>query len=285
MFASASLVLLCLTGTAGAALTHRYSFNDGTANDSVGGANGVLVNGPQIAGGRVNFGNNGFTFDPLYGKYVDLPNQVARTPALTLETWATYAGGMVFQEIASLGTGSGGERLPGAPDLPTGTFGTDYVAIIPHLPFNNQQGLTGTIRTVSVLEQQLVVPPPLPTGAEHHIAYVVDYPNRTAALYLDGAEVGRRSISIDPSTFDQVNDWLGRSQFSPDPFFNGSINEFRIYDHALSGAEVAASFAAGPDTIVPEPSSVVLALAGGLSALVLRRDRRRRVDPGMNLRS
>jgi hypothetical protein len=82
-----------------------------------------------------------------------------------------------------------------------------------------------------------------------------------------------------------VNDWLGRSQFSPDPFFNGSINEFRIYDQALSGAEVAASFAAGPDTIVPEPSGVVLALVGGLSALVLRRDRRRRVDLGMNLRS
>jgi len=28
---------------AGAAMTHRYSFNDGTANDSVGTAHGVLV--------------------------------------------------------------------------------------------------------------------------------------------------------------------------------------------------------------------------------------------------
>ena len=33
---------------AGAALTHRYSFNDGTARDSAGAAHGVAVNGPRI---------------------------------------------------------------------------------------------------------------------------------------------------------------------------------------------------------------------------------------------
>jgi hypothetical protein len=264
--------LLIPAGSAGAALTHRYSFNDGTARDSVAGADGVRVNGAAIAGGQVNFANAGYVSDPLRGQYVDLPNQIARTPALTLETWVTDRGSGLFAEIASLGSGAGGERVPGAPNPSTGGFyGTDYVALIPNLPYNGQAGLTGTIRNVTVIEQPLVAPPPLPLNAEHHVAYTVDFPNRVAALYLDGVEVGRRAIDINPSQFDQVNNWLARSQWSPDAFFNGSINEFRVYDAALSAADVAASFARGPDAVVPEPSTLCAggALAGSL--LLLRR--------------
>jgi len=266
-FPVVSLVVLA-AAPAGAALTHRYSFNDGTANDSVGNANGVAVNNPQITGGRVNLANNGFISDWSFGQYIDLPNQIARTPSLTLETWATYRGGSVFQEIASLGTGSLGEILPGATEPVTGgQYGTEYVAIIPHFPHNQQNGLGGTIRGGNVIEQAAIAPAPLPTSGEHHVAYVVDYPNRTSALYLDGAEVARLAISLDPSQFDQVNDWLGRSQW-PDPFFNGSINEFRIYDRALTPAEVAASFAAGPDGL-PEPAA--LATMAFAAPLLLRR--------------
>ena len=73
--------------------------------------------------------------------------------------------------------------------------------------------------------------------------------------------MGRRVVPS--SQHDQVNNWLGRSQWSQDPFYNGSINGFRIYDGALSPADVAASFARGPDA-VPEPSAIgagVLAVA------------------------
>jgi len=49
------------------------------------------------------------------------------------------------------------------------------------------------------------------------------------------------------STLNDINNWLGRSQYTKDPAFQGSIDEFRIYRKALSEAEVQASFAAGPD--------------------------------------
>jgi hypothetical protein len=39
--------------SAGAALTHEYSFNDGTADDSVGGVNGVLMGGASVSGGQL----------------------------------------------------------------------------------------------------------------------------------------------------------------------------------------------------------------------------------------
>ena len=49
-----AFVFLSLTGAAEGALTHRYSFNDGTAADSVGTAHGVPINGARIAGGRAD---------------------------------------------------------------------------------------------------------------------------------------------------------------------------------------------------------------------------------------
>ena len=36
-----------------------------------------------------------------------------------------------------------------------------------------------------------------------------------------------------------VNDWLGRSQFATDPYFNGDMDELRIYAAALTPAQVA----------------------------------------------
>ena len=52
---------------------------------------------------------------------------------------------------------------------------------------------------------------------------------------------------------------------------NGSVDEFRIWSGELSAAEVGTNFASGPNNLVPEPSGLLLTLAGGL--LFLRRRR------------
>ena len=273
-----ALPLLATAGSARAGLTHRYSFDDGTANDSVGTAHGVVVNGAPVAGGRIDFNAN--TGQPAQSlstaQYVDLPNQIARTPALTLETWATYRGGGVFQQIASFGTGTAGEIQPGQAVPPY--LGREYVALIPAAGVSSGSPTSGTawgtIRSEippsgAPREEAVASPGALALNREYHIAYAVDYPNRTAALYLDGVEAARRDITLDPSQHDQVNNWLGRSQWSPDPFFRGAVNEFRVYDHALTPAEAAASFTRGPGA-VPEPATpAAFALAGAL--LLLRR--------------
>ena len=50
-----------------------------------------------------------------------------------------------------------------------------------------------------------------------------------------------------------MNDWLGRSQFAADAALNASIDELRVYDQALSSAEIEKSMQAGPDAVFPEP--------------------------------
>src|SRR5262249_13449579 len=83
-----------------AALVHRYQF-DGTgtvATDSVGGANGTLMNtqlngsgGLTLAGGTSN-------------QFVDLPNGiVSPLTNATFEVWVTWSGGAAWQRIFDFG--------------------------------------------------------------------------------------------------------------------------------------------------------------------------------------
>ena len=50
-----------------------------------------------------------------------------------------------------------------------------------------------------------------------------------------------------------VNNWLGRSQWVFDEEFAGTLHEFRIYSRALTPAEIVADNAAGPDNM-PAPT-------------------------------
>lgn len=49
------------------------------------------------------------------------------------------------------------------------------------------------------------------------------------------------------SAINDVNNWLGRSQFMSDPEFAGTYYDFRMYSVALTGPQVLASFNAGVD--------------------------------------
>jgi len=54
------------------------------------------------------------------------------------------------------------------------------------------------------------------------------------------------------SAIPDINNWLGRSQW-PDAMYDGSYNEFRIYNHALSDEQVRGNLVLGPDEPPCEP--------------------------------
>ena len=81
------------------ALVHRYSFNDGTANDSVGSANGTLHGNATISGGQLVLPNT--TSVAPAADYLQLPagilanslNGTNNDAAVTVEAWATIKAG------------------------------------------------------------------------------------------------------------------------------------------------------------------------------------------------
>jgi hypothetical protein len=83
--------------------------------------------------------------------------------------------------------------------------------------------------------------------AVNHLVAVVDTANDKMLYYLNGELGGEAAFPAALSDINDVNVWLGRSQYANDPAFTGTYHDFRIYDQALTAEQVATSFAAGPD--------------------------------------
>lgn len=81
------------------------------------------------------------------------------------------------------------------------------------------------------------------TGAWHHVA--ITQSGNTATLYIDGAAAATNTgATLNPSGLGATTqNYIGKSQFSSDPYLNGSVDDFRIYSRALSSAEISAIYA------------------------------------------
>lgn len=88
-------------------------------------------------------------------------------------------------------------------------------------------------------EQQLTGGGQLPLNAWSHVAVTLS--GNTGRLYLNGNLVATNpNMTLHPSSLGNTQqNWIGRSQY-PDPYLNATVDDFQIYDHALSGAELAA---------------------------------------------
>jgi hypothetical protein len=71
-----------------------------------------------------------------------------------------------------------------------------------------------------------------------HVAIVLGASG--AVLYVNGSAVGNNaSVTLRPADLGpSLSNYIGRSQFSSDPYLDGNIDDFRIYDRALSASEI-----------------------------------------------
>lgn len=257
-------IILFVVPAAFAGLTHRYSFNDGSANDSVGHANGALMNGAIVGGGQllfdpsVNDGSN----NPSSGQYVNLPSNILFTRSFTVEAWATENSSTPWQRILDLGNAEGNGFLILVPFNRLGHV-LGQLSIYDH-GGSGDTNFVGSGTSVT-------------TGVETHYAYVHNLAAGNESLYVNGTLVAQSVANQDPTATAYRNFYIGRSQFSADPYFDGSINELRTYDFGLSSAQVTADYLAGPNTVaVPEPFCGVLIWLG--LSFQFRRARRKADD-------
>ncbi len=225
-----------------AALLHRYDFEgSGTAvMDRVGTAHGAVVGGGALS--TVDGKGVLVLAGGAAGAYVDLPNKlVSPLTNATFEAWVSWAGDSGWQRIFDFGdsTNASPEDNP--------AFGKSYLFLTP------MTGTGGVMRAAYSLDgiadgaetpadAAAALPPSLT-----QVVVVVDAAGGQLLLYQDGAVVGGHALSGALGSLNDVNCWLGRSQYETDPAFEGTFHDFRIYDVALSPSQIAASFAGGPD--------------------------------------
>ena len=161
----------------------------------------------------------------------------------TFEAWVTWNGPdwMSWQRIFDFGTSDAGEGFS------SGGANAYYIFLTPRSGAGTLRcgyNDPGPPRVERWCETAV-----LAVGVEQHVAVVWNDDTTTADLYLNGARVARdQNKHFALADLVDNNNWLGRAQW-PDALFVGSYNEFRIYGHALTPAEVLGSFTQGPDTL------------------------------------
>jgi len=248
----------CAPPGAGLVLRHRYSFDEPASSlvvtDSIRSANGILVYGsPEapytngISDGSSLSGNGTLVLNGTSGCVSLPPRLVSALSNFTIEAWVTWYGPSTsaWQRVFDFGFNDRGTNANG--------IGTNYVIFTPARGGNGLPGFEETTvnpfgNTVDPEALILTGPGPMAIGEEVFVAVTYDPLGSSTRLYFNGDLVGSSSNVVNASSrFTDYTDWLGRSQWQRDPFFNGSYNEFRIWEGVLSDLEIASHHAAGPD--------------------------------------
>jgi hypothetical protein len=251
----ALVVVLLMSGAIQATLVHQYNFDDGTANDSVGNADGTLFGDATIVDGALVLDGD--------GDYMSMPGDVIAMNNYSEDSievcFASVAGGNTgFHMIAAFGEEGTGAN--------TG-FGYKYLFLSPargddvsraaiqtssmdDSPWDDETGVNAAVEHDD--------------GLTHHFVATVNATDIT--FYIDGVLIGSTALDTgnEVAGIGQAVAYLGKGVYPIDPLWAGSIDEFNIYNHALSLAEVEAGY----QDCIPEPATIAIL---GLGFLALTR--------------
>jgi hypothetical protein len=197
----------------------QFSESQGTTvADSSGNAHdGTLMNGAQWTQGRQG---NAVLLDGV-DDYVALPAKLVSDLAdFTIAVWVFWDGGSNWSRIFDLGSGP-----------------THYMFLTPKA---EDGSMRFAINLMNGWGDQALSAAALPTGQWVHVAVTLS--GTTGTLYVNGSAVATNT-AMTHAPFrmrSTTQNWIGRSQYPRDPYFKGKIDDFRIYNGALSAAQVAA---------------------------------------------
>lgn len=222
----------------------NYTFESiagGVVVNNVAGGNDAIVNGAPTVGEGYN--GNALNF-PLQADYLQLPNGMTSSLTdFTVATWVKFDQVKQWSRIFDFGSGQ-----------------TTYMFLTP-------QSGGSTVRFAITTgggggEEQINGASALPAGAWTHVAVTLQ--GSVGKLYVNGVQVGvNNSMTLNPAALGETTqNYIAKSQY-PDPALTGSLDDFRIYNRALSSDDVL-TLVGYPGELVTQWKNLTL---GDLSAV------------------
>jgi hypothetical protein len=222
-----SLILAAgLTTSACAGIVDRYSFNS-DANDATGTRHGVLKGTAAAAEGKLKLDGAG---------WVELPGGlVASWTSATMEVWFTYQNHGGYVRVFDFGdTNAKGQGAhvwyfsPMCPKAARTVFS------------NTDPGYT---------REETIDAKVLPENTVFHVVVVYDGAAKKARLYIDDRLIGERTMTVKLSEVGTQHLYLGKSSYNSDPLLKGTIDEFRVYNDAMTDLQRRLNHLLGPDKV------------------------------------
>jgi autotransporter-associated beta strand protein len=174
--------------------------------------NGMAIGSPNYSTGHISQAQS-IVLDGT-NSYVQLPVNIAEGSAFTFAAWVYWNGGNAWQRIFDFGNDT-----------------SHYLFLTPsggnlRFAINNGSG------------EQIVQSSALTSGSWQQVAVTLN--GSSAILYVNGAPVATNSsMTIAPSAFSPIKNYLGKSQFPNDPLFNGKLDGVEIADFAMTPAQIS----------------------------------------------
>ncbi len=191
----------------------QYSFTTNTLDSSGYGNNGLAVGAPAYTNGP---NVRAIVLDGA-NSYVQLPANIAGSNAFSFAAWVKWDGGGNWQRIFDLGNST-----------------SQYLFLTPC-----SGGGTLRFAIKNGGSEQIVETSKLVSNQWEHVCITLN--GSTAKLYTNGILANASSnFTIAPSSFAPMFNYLGRSQFSADPLFSGSLSDVQIADYEFTPTQIAA---------------------------------------------
>ncbi|WP_437806279.1 LamG domain-containing protein [Sorangium sp. So ce1078] len=201
----------------------HYTFDE-TEGELAADATGEVLHDATVLGGTWVEGHIGNALS-LSGQeqYVELPPGIVQTlNELTVSVWVSLRRQQLWQRVFDFGSGQAA-----------------WIYLCPRAA--DPLGLRFSVNSLAGVDEY-TADWTLPVQVWTHVAVTAAFNPSRSSIYVDGVEVASSDmIFTRPSDVgNTTQNFIGRSQFTTDPYFNGIVDDFRIYDRALSAAEVAA---------------------------------------------
>jgi hypothetical protein len=194
----------------------KFDESSGTAaSDSSGkGKHGTLINGPVWVAGQIN---NALQFDGT-NDYVDIPDGFDNFQAgLTISVWAYPTAAKDYARFVDFGNGSSNDNII----FGRVSTGTNLFAEV----WNG--GSNGGRVTASGA---------ITNGAWHMYTVTVDSAGNVK-IYKDAQLIQTGTTAV-PQNITRINNYIGRSNWGGDAYYQGNMDDVRIYSYPLEQADI-----------------------------------------------